>query len=167
MTAACRHAVLGLWLCLLACGDDDGMAMTAPDSGADVGVSRIDAGSAPTCGVSTCGSPLVGDVCCTRREDISSGVASAVDRCGVDLSAMMPALLGDCVELRQPGDLDDRCPARLVGSALEPGCCMPSGFCGSLNQTVDLGCQRVLGGSEPLIACGPSMLDAGDSADAR
>lgn len=147
---------LGVVWSLGACGDDDAIVMPLPDSGVDAAVMQRDAGAPPMCGVSTCGSPLVGKHCCTEA-----------DRCGVDLGAIVSGLMGECVELRQAGELDGRCPPRRVGSVVEPGCCMAEGVCGTLNRAIDLGCQRVLASSEPRVTCGPSRLDAGDGPDAN
>lgn len=165
MTPARRRIALGLVLVLSACGDDDAVLMPLPDSGSDSSVPREDAGTAPRCGASTCGSPLVGEHCCTRDQDITAGVAAVASRCGVDLGTLVPALVGGCVELRQVGELDADCPPRRVGTRLELGCCMPDGACGTLNQSLDLGCQRVLSSGEPRLMCGDSAADAGSVRD--
>lgn len=162
--AGCRMA-LGLLLILSACGDDDAMPMRSPDSGTDAAVAREDAGAPPMCGASTCGSPLAGEHCCTRTQDITAGVATVAGRCGVDLGSVVPALLGDCAELRQAGELDADCPPRRVGRLLELGCCMPEGVCGTWNESVDLGCQRVLSSGESRLTCGGSAADAGNGRD--
>ena len=159
--------IAGLLVALSACGDDDGSPMLSPDSGDDASMMRVDAGAPPMCGTSTCGSPLVGEHCCTRRQDVVAGLAVEIAHCGVDLGSPVPRLVGVCVELRQPGALDVSCPPRSVGTSLERGCCMPDGVCGTLNESLDLGCQRALSGSEPPLACGRVSLDAGDGRDAQ
>jgi len=167
MTLSRLRVALWLVLALSACGDDDAMPMPTPDSGTDAAIVRVDSGAPPMCRAATCGSPLVGDHCCTRAQDVAAGVAMFADRCGADLGSVVSALAGDCVELRQAGELDRRCPPRRVAGLLESGCCMPEGVCGTLNQAVDLGCQRVLAGGGPLVACNPSSIDAGDEPDAN
>lgn len=116
----------------------------------------------PMCGADTCGSPLVGEHCCTAAEDVGAGVAVVAGRCGARFGALVPGLAESCVELRQPGTLDTRCPARAVGSGVEPGCCMFNGVCGTFNEAADLGCQRVLMSGSSIVACGVSELDAGE-----
>lgn len=161
-----------LWHCswialaLFACGDDDAVPMTSPDAAMDARQPSPDAGAAPTCGVQSCGSPLVGEHCCTARADVEGGAADHADRCGADLSAIAAELAGTCVELRRPGTVDDQCPPRAIGMSLEPGCCMPDGTCGTLNVAADLGCQRVFGNGASPIACGFVSADGGQL-DAR
>jgi hypothetical protein len=148
-------------LALLACGDDDRAPMSEVDAGMDARQALPDAGPAPVCGAQQCGSPLVGEHCCTAGADVERGAADRSDRCGADLSAIIDALAGTCVELRRPGTLDDQCPPRAVGSALEPGCCLADGTCGTVNAAADLGCQRVIGSDAAPIACGANGGDGG------
>lgn len=160
---ACALSVVAV----VACGDDAERPMPTMDSGMDAAVSRPDAGPPPMCGSSSCGSPLVGEHCCTEASDVLARAAQLAGRCGADLSAIESDLSGRCVELRQPGTRDDQCPPRTTDTAVELGCCTPDGFCGTLNQAAFLGCQRVLSGDSAPRSCGSKGTDAGTEPDAQ
>lgn len=161
-------AWLGAMLALSACGDD---AHSRPDSGLDSGFDANlpghDSGPPPMCAsAAVCGSPLAGQACCTRASDVDRGTALAVGMCGAELGELVPALDGQCVQLRQPGTLDSKCPARQVGNLTEPGCCTSAGACGTWNEAAGLGCQRLLSPGGAVVACGVAPIDAGAEADA-
>jgi hypothetical protein len=140
--------------------------MIETDAAMDARQSLPDAGPAPMCGAAHCGSPLVGAHCCTVQADVGRGAADDSQRCGADLGAIIESLADTCVQLRRPGTLDDQCPPRAVGSALEPGCCLSDGTCGTLNTAAELGCQRVVGGDATPILCTLESADGGQP-DAR
>lgn len=158
-------ALLGA-LALSACGDDDAIIVPDMDSGTDAHMAETDSGPAPMCGSHHCGSPLVGEPCCTTAADVSAGVAVMSGHCGASLESVVSALAGQCVQLRQPGSLDVRCPGRAIGGQLEPGCCTSLGVCGTWNAAADLGCQRLFDSDRAPMACSPSGVDAGDTIDA-
>src|SRR5262249_15468793 len=53
-----------------------------------------------------------------------------------------PSLRGICLQLSQPGEIDDECPAQvsIAGGDARPGCCTDEGYCASLDEFVPLGC---------------------------
>lgn len=105
------------------------------------------------CGEVDCPVPAFGSSCCTRRADVRNMSALEAGKCGIDLSE---ALGGDpiCVELEQPGDLDESCPnLELEGAPPMMGCCSSFGICGALDTFLGLGCTAPPPGVER-IPCG-------------
>lgn len=170
-----KYIILALSTCALtACGDDggssrpdgDGSGGATPATGGTGGATGGTGGMAPagdgvtggmtavdtgpvTCGGVECTTDSINDdvtLCCT---DFGSGVAGdefeargrANDLCGLNI----PSIPGACIEIDQPGDVDDRCPDISYGwgEVVQKGCCTEAGLCGGFDDLVEgngLGC---------------------------
>jgi hypothetical protein len=96
--------------------------------------------------------------CCTTGADVAAHAAHAVDRCGLDLSAVPGSAYGQqCWQRDQLGIVDDRCPSSAAngGGSAEPGCCSDDGTCGTLNADHKLGCRHPSGGAPRACAMQP------------
>lgn len=101
-----------------------------------------------TCGGVVCPATGLGSPgCCTRPGTGQQGhqlanVGRGADLCGTDIAIIVPSLRGICLQLSQPGEIDDECPAQvsIAGGDARPGCCTDEGYCASLDEFVPLGC---------------------------
>jgi hypothetical protein len=101
-----------------------------------------------SCGGVVCPATGLGSPgCCTRpgtgqQGDQLANVGRGANLCGTDIAVIVPSLRGICLQLSQPGELDDECPAQvsIAGGDARPGCCTDEGYCGSLDEFVPLGC---------------------------
>lgn len=177
------------FLCVIsvvACGDDDGDpagsggSSATGGSGGSGGTSGTSGtgGSGGTggfasimCGTTTCQPSSISPACCT---DPGTGVSGdplefagrAPNQCGTDLGAFSAAAAGLCLQLNQPGMLDDACPPlpnTSPGQPPLPGCCTDEGFCGGYEAFLPLGCTYP--GTGRGAACGADI-DAGTGNDA-
>jgi hypothetical protein len=85
--------------------------------------------------------------CCTEPGTGEAGdplenTGRAPDLCGTDVGEFIPPLAGICLQLDQPGEVDDECPAQepIGGGVRMPGCCTDEGHCGSREDLVGFGC---------------------------
>ncbi len=170
----------------VACGDDDGgsgaggASATGGSSGSggvggdnDAGGSGGSGGSGGfpsiTCGTLTCAPTLIAPACCTAPGTGEPGdplefAGRAPNQCGTDLGQFADAAAGICLQLRQPGTIDEACPAlpgATAGQTL-PGCCTNEGFCGGYEGFLPLGCTYPATGRGH--ACGANV--DGGTADA-
>lgn len=161
-----------------ACGDDDGNSGTGGvsatggsggsggsagdnDAGGGTGGSGATGGSGGTagfpsimCGALTCAPSLIAPACCTAPGTGVPGdplelAGRAPNQCGTDLGYFADAAVGICLQLRQPGTLDDSCPDvpnMMPGQPPFPGCCSDEGFCGGNERFLPLGCIYSAGG---------------------
>lgn len=90
-------------------------------------------------GCDSCPTPVMGVTCCTTADDVTAIRAVAAGQCGTDMSEMgFPG----CVQLNQPGVLDEACPPVEFppGAPPMPGCCTEAGHCGAMETYVGMGC---------------------------
>lgn len=85
--------------------------------------------------------------CCTGPgtgdpDDPLENTGRAPGLCGTDVGEFIPALAGICLQLDQPGEVDDECPAQepIGGGVRMRGCCTDEGRCGSVEELVGFGC---------------------------
>ncbi|MCL4754946.1 MAG: hypothetical protein KJ015_32630 [Myxococcales bacterium] len=88
--------------------------------------------------------------------------------CGLDTSpiSQFVPLPNGCVQKNQPGTIDPTCPSQATpqGPSL-PGCCKPSGICGTWYGLIDLGCVETWQyGGPPPMKCGGGTGGMGGSA---
>ncbi len=86
-----------------------------------------------------CPTPASGASCCTSAEDVTAVRATAAGHCGADLSSLgFPG----CIQLAQPGVLDEACPPVEFppGAPPMPGCCTEAGHCGAMETFMGFGC---------------------------
>lgn len=174
------NLVMGLFcvISVVACGDDDGNPAGSGGIGGVGGDNDAGAGTGGTggfasivCGATTCAPTSISPACCT---DPGTGVSGdplefagrGPNQCGTDLGQFSAAAVGLCLQLRQPGALDDTCPSlpsATQGQPPLPGCCTDEGFCGGYEAFLPLGCTYP--GTGRGAACGDNV-DAGTGNDA-
>jgi hypothetical protein len=137
--AFATHAALALVsLELLGCGSHVLVAEERPDAGdrvADADAARAERGVF-TCGTTRCtdhptvvaGVTLNGYACCHNAKRSACGVIE----------------LDTCVPLDQPGHPDPSCqPVTSTLFGVLPGCCTPTGSCGSFESNIGIGCIQI------------------------
>ncbi|MCC6665605.1 MAG: hypothetical protein IT375_17760 [Polyangiaceae bacterium] len=116
------------------------------------------------------GSPNCGGVICPSKQVPNTplslpGCCLSPGNCGLDTSPISQyvPLPNACMPKNQPGKMDPSCPglATPQGQTL-PGCCKPSGLCGSWFGVIDLGCVETWPyGGPPPMKCGGGSGGAG------
>jgi len=107
-----------------------------------------------SCGATKCPAvPIGNEQCCTDADDVKASRALERAQCGIALSGAE-----GCLELEQPGVLDDACPdlPKSTYRGAEPGCCTPDGRCGTVNGVEGIGCHTDASAEQ---ACGGSLDD--------
>lgn len=93
-----------------------------------------------SCGNALCPSVTLPALqCCTDATDVDARRARFADRCGLARTGQP-----GCLELEQPGVLDDSCPSLTPDGAAgqQPGCCTETGRCGTYDISDNLGCHE-------------------------
>jgi hypothetical protein len=137
--------------CLSACGEkapEQREEPPPPKPHADGGEPDVPPPYDGTCSGITCPATGLGSPgCCTHEGTGQEGhelanVGRGADLCGTDIGIIVPSLRGICLQLSQPGEVDDDCPPQvsIAGGDARPGCCTDEGYCGSLDEFVPLGC---------------------------
>jgi hypothetical protein len=151
--------------------DDDSRPQGMPDAAApnpeDGAVPMTaDAAFSGRCGRHVCRmSGLETPGCCTAPGTGEPGhelenTGRAPGLCGTDVGLLIPPLAGTCLQLDQPGDVDDECPAQepIGGGLRMPGCCTDEGHCGSVETLVGFGCFYATGRKGRTCIPGPDTL---------
>jgi hypothetical protein len=146
---------------VLGCGDDSS-TKSHVDAGAnkDAGSDKNDGGRPSDAGATVDGStpvicggalcrPAFTPACCTAAGTGEVGhklefAGREAGKCGTDIGEFAPQLVGICLQINQPGELDPACPAvanPTAGQAPLKGCCTDQGFCGSFEPGLPLGCE--------------------------
>jgi hypothetical protein len=95
-------------------GESSGDDSETTDSAGDDSETSGDAGGTDlpeplTCGDAVCPVPTFGTSCCVTAADVEANAAFNEGVCGIDLSAAFGGP-SQCVELNQPGEVDESCP---------------------------------------------------------
>ncbi|MBK7585368.1 MAG: hypothetical protein IPI67_34905 [Myxococcales bacterium] len=133
-----------------------------PGGGGFGGMPFGGSGGVPNCGPVPCppkqvpNTPIVLQGCCPSFGPFVCGL----DTTPISQFVPLPAA---CVQKNQPGKIDPTCPSQPTpqGQSL-PGCCKPSGICGTWFGIIDLGCVETWQtGGPPPTKCGGGFGGAG------
>jgi hypothetical protein len=124
-------------------GDAGRQAAVVADAGGDAQVFR--------CGEVACPVSGIFAACCT---DEGAGVPGnaleltgrASNLCGADLGPFVDGVDYVCIQLNQPGKLDEECPEVASPGGMLACCCTDEGFCGGMETMFPLGCSYGLEG---------------------